>query len=114
MANVLHHKVTMTAANAHERVLTAPECLGLETRAEFRRQGVGLLEQLPEGDGRLVVDLGSTGRVDSAGLGALMLVQRRAEERHQRIVLRNASDEVRYLLALTKLLDLFELEAISR
>jgi anti-anti-sigma factor len=70
-----------------------------------------LLEQLPEGDGRLVIDLGATRKVDSAGLGALMLIQRRAAERRQAVVLRNASDELRYLLVLTKLDDLFDLEA---
>ena len=36
-----------------------------------------------------------------------MLVQRRAAERSQRVVLRNANDEIRYLLVLTKLDDLF-------
>jgi len=57
-----------------------------------------------------VVDLDRTNRVDSAGLGALMLVQRRAAERRQIVALRNASDEIRFLLALTKLSDLFEIE----
>jgi anti-anti-sigma regulatory factor len=60
------------------------------------------------------VDLSGTDRVDSAGLGALMLVQRRAAERRQLITLRNASEEVRFLLVLTKLLDLFQVEEVSR
>ncbi len=92
-------------------MLTAPEHLGLDSRNEFRRSAVQLLDQLPEGQGRLVIDLSATRRVDSAGLGALMLVQRRAAERRQLVVLRNASDELRYLLVLTKLDDLFELES---
>jgi anti-anti-sigma regulatory factor len=49
--------------------------------------------------------------VDSAGLGALMLVQRRAAERKQVVVLRNVNEELRFLLVLTKLDDLFQLES---
>lgn len=93
-------------------MLTAPEHLGLDSRNDFRRSAVELLDQLPEGNGKLVIDLSATRRVDSAGLGALMLVQRRAAERRQLVVLRNASDELRYLLVLTKLDDLFELESV--
>ncbi len=65
---------------------------------------------MPEGESRLVIDLSATRHVDSAGLGALMLVQRRAGERRQRVTLRSASEELRFLLMLTKLDDLFELE----
>ena len=91
--------------------LAAPEHLGLESRTEFRQAAVTLLEQLPERTGRLIIDLSGTRQVDSAGLGALMLVQRRASERRQVVVLRNANDELRFLLVLTKLDDLFQLEA---
>ena len=48
--------------------------------------------------------------MDSAGLGALMLVQRRAAERRQVVVLENPSDELRFLLNITKLNMLFEFE----
>lgn len=89
------------------KVLAAPSALGLETRADFRRTAVTLLEQLPEGDAQLVIDLSATVTVDSAGLGALMLVQRRAAERRQQVVLKGANDEIRFLLVLTKLDDLF-------
>jgi len=58
----------------------------------------------------VVVDLAATGHVDSAGLGALMLVQRRAAERRQAVVLENPSDELRFLLNITKLSMLFEFE----
>ena len=101
----------MSRTNGPERVLRAPESLGLDSRADFRARAVTLLEEMPEGEGRLVVDLAPTNRIDSAGLGALMLVQRRAAERRQRVALRRPSDEVRFLLTLTKLLDLFELDA---
>ena len=96
-----------------ERGLTAPETLGLDTRVEIRKTATRLLEEMPEGTGRLVIDLARTRHVDSAGLGALMLIQRRAAERRQVVVLRNASEEIRFLLVLTKLDDLFQLESAA-
>jgi anti-anti-sigma factor len=90
--------------------LMAPPALGLETRVEFRQAAVDVLKTMPEGDGPLVIELASTRSVDSAGLGVLMLIQRHAAERRVPVVLRNANDELRFLLALTKLADLFELE----
>jgi anti-anti-sigma factor len=94
-----------------ERSMVAPETLGLDTRVEIRKTAIKLLDELPEGVGRLVIDLSRTRQVDSAGLGALMLIQRRAAERRQAVVLRHASEEIRFLLVLTKLDDLFELES---
>jgi anti-anti-sigma factor len=94
-----------------ERGLVAPETLGLETRVEIRRAATQLLEQMPEGAGRLVIDLSATRQVDSAGLGALMLIQRLAAERRQVVVLRNPNEELRFLLVLTKLYDLFQVES---
>jgi anti-anti-sigma factor len=90
--------------------LAAPEHLGLQSRTDFRQQAVSLLDRLPEGSGRLVVDLSATRQVDSAGLGALMLIQRRAAERGQIVILRNANEELRFLLVLTRLDDLFQLD----
>ena len=103
----------MRAANEAERSILAPETLGLEIRVEIRKTAIKLLEEMPEGVGRLVIDLGRTRHVDSAGLGALMLIQRRAGERRQAVVLRNVSDEIRFLLVLTKLDDLFQLESVA-
>jgi anti-anti-sigma factor len=94
-----------------ERGIAAPDTLGLETRVEIRKAAIQLLEQMPEGTGRLVIDLGRTRHIDSAGLGALMLIQRRAAERRQTVALRNPSEEIRFLLVLTKLYDLFQVEA---
>ena len=93
-----------------ERGLAAPDTLGLESRVEIRRAATQLLDDMPEGSGRLVIDLGRTRHVDSAGLGALMLIQRTAAERRQVVVLRNPNEEVRFLLVLTKLYDLFHIE----
>jgi len=94
-----------------EKVLAAPEQLGLESRTDFRRAAAELLELLPEGAGRLIIDMSGTRQVDSAGLGALMLIQRRAAERRLTVCLRGANEELRFLLVLTKLDDLFELES---
>jgi len=91
--------------------MAAPETLGLDTRVEIRKAAIRLLEEMTEGAGRLVIDLARTRQVDSAGLGALMLIQRRAAERRQVVVLRGASEEIRFLLMLTKLDDLFQLES---
>jgi anti-anti-sigma factor len=101
----------MRSTHEVERALLAPDTLGLDTRVEIRKSAIRLLEEMPEGTGRLVIDLARTRQVDSAGLGALMLIQRRAAERRQVVVLRNVSDEIRFLLVLTKLDDLFQLES---
>jgi anti-anti-sigma factor len=98
------------AIQMEARALTAPASLGLDTRVEFRQAAVEALNALPEGGGPLVIELAGTRTVDSAGLGVLMLVQRHAAERRMPVVLRNANDELRFLLALTKLADLFEME----
>jgi anti-anti-sigma factor len=101
----------MRSPHDAEREMFAPETLGLDSRVEIRKAAVKLLEEMPEGASRLVIDLGRTRNVDSAGLGALMLIQRRAAERRQVVVLRNLSEEIRFLLVLTKLDDLFQLES---
>jgi anti-anti-sigma factor len=101
----------MMTAHPTDRTLTAPEALGLDSRVTFRRSASALLDELPEGSGRLVIDLSATKQVDSAGLGALMMIQRKAAERRQTVCLRGPNEELRFLLVLTKLDDLFELEA---
>jgi len=106
-------ETTVMSTRPTEKVLAAPEVLSLESRTTFRRTAVELLEQLAQGSGRLVVDLSGTRQVDSAGLGALMLIQRKAAERRQTVCLRGANEELRFLLVLTKLDDLFELESGS-
>jgi ABC-type transporter Mla MlaB component len=103
----------MLTTQPNSKMLAAPEHLGLDTRTDFRQQAAALLEELPERTGQLIIDLSATRQVDSAGLGALMLVQRRAAERRQAVVLRNANDELRFLLVLTKLDDLFQLESAA-
>lgn len=103
----------MATTHVNERLLMAPVSLGLDARADFRRRALEALHAMPEGGGRLVVDLSQTTHIDSAGLGALMLIQRSAGERRQRIALVHPSDELRFLLVLTKLADLFEIQGTS-
>jgi anti-anti-sigma factor len=93
-----------------EKTMAAPERLDLESRTAFRRAAGEVLDQLAEGTGRLIIDLSGTRSIDSAGLGALMLIQRKASERRQVVCLRGVNEELRFLLVLTKLDDLFELE----
>jgi anti-anti-sigma factor len=101
----------MQSTHAVTLEVKGPEHLGLETRAAFRQEAMARLNSLPEDGGRLVIDLQATRSVDSAGLGVLMLVQRRAAERNQVVVLHRPNDELRFLLVLTKLDDLFEVQA---
>ncbi len=90
-----------------DRSITAPAELGLQTRTPFREAAFHELEELTDG-GTLRLDLAPTRRVDSAGLSALWLIHRRAAERMQRVVLCNAREELKYLLTLTGLSELFE------
>ena len=99
----------MATSDATSLELKAPKVLGLETRDSIRRDAVKVLNGMPMGDGQLIIDLADTRTVDSAGLGALMLIQRHAAERRQVVALRSVSDELRFLLMLTKLDELFEL-----
>jgi anti-anti-sigma factor len=92
------------------RALQAPENLGLDTREPFRQQANELLDEMGEGRGQLVIDLGATKAIDSSGLSALVMVHRHASERRQRIVLQRVGPEIEFLLVLTKLDDLFVFE----
>jgi anti-sigma B factor antagonist len=93
-----------------ERVVVAPEELGLDSRNEFRREAFSRVDHMRRGAGRLVIDLSATRSVDSTGLGALIMVQRRAVQRRVHVTLRGVNEELRFLLVLTKLEDLFEVE----
>ena len=92
------------------RVLVAPVELDLDTRLEFRREALSCVERMPRGAGRLVIDVTATRSVDSTGLGVLFMVRRRAAQRRLQVVLRGVSKDLRYLLVLAKLEDLFEIE----
>ncbi len=102
--------------DVHELVVVAPQALDRDSRSEFRRAALAELEtQLSGASGaRLVVDLTGTERVDSAGLGALIMLQQRASELRHTVALRGASEELRFLLVLTRLDDRFEFEPGGR
>jgi anti-anti-sigma regulatory factor len=95
-----------------ELVVQAPRLLDRENWSAFRRLAIAAVEaQMPVASGgRLVVDLSMTTRVDSAGLGALIMLQQRASELRHTVCLRGASEELRLLLVLTRLDDRFEFE----
>lgn len=100
----------MVRSPLEEHVLVAPDALDLESHGDFRLEAVQVLGAMPEGAGRLVVDLSATRSVDSTGLGALIQVRRYAARRRLVVRLRGVSAELRSLLALTKLEHLFEVE----
>lgn len=100
----------VSTAHPAQRVIAAPAVLGLPTREEFRHSANDLLDDMAEGEGQLVVDLGETREVDSSGLNVLVMIHRHATDRRQRVVLRGVGPELEYLLVLTKLDDLFTFE----
>lgn len=99
--------MTVSAANPPTRTLTAPPSLGLATRETFRAEANLLLDEMAEGAGQLILDLAGTREIDSAGLGALVLIHRHATDRRQQVVLKGVGPELEFLLVLTKLDDLF-------
>ena len=96
----------------NELVVRAPQALDRDTRSAFRRTALAEIEARlgASPGGRLVVDLSGTTRMDSAGLGALIMLQQRSSELRHTVCLRGASEEVRFLLVLTRLEDRFEFE----
>ena len=90
----------------------APEALDRDSRTAFRIEALAEVEtRLGDKPGRrLIVDLSATTRVDSAGLGALIMLQQRASELRLTVCLRGASEELRFLLVLTRLDNRFEFE----
>ena len=100
----------MKSTSSEERVIAAPVELDLDSRLYFRCEALRCVEGMRRGAGRLVVDLTATRSVDSTGLGVLIMIQRRAAQRRLRVALRGVNDELRFLLTLTKLEDLFQVE----
>jgi anti-anti-sigma regulatory factor len=71
----------MTMAAAHETmVLTAPERVVSDTRAEFRKIALDFVERASSEESKAAaIDLSGTSEVDASGLGILVLVQKRAK-----------------------------------
>jgi anti-anti-sigma regulatory factor len=93
-------------------VVRAPEALDRDSHTAFRRAALAEIEAAlgTEPGRRLVIDVSGTKRVDSSGLGALVMVQQRAAELRHTVCLRGASEELRFMLVLTRLDDRFEFE----
>lgn len=94
-----------------DRTVDAPEQLGVDARDTFRDRALQALEAMEEGEGALVVDLTKTYFVDTAGLGALADVQRRAAQRRHAVRLRGVNDDIRFTLVLSRMEDLFVIES---
>lgn len=91
--------------------LAAPARLTAEHRADFRRAVLFALEMAAARRARVVeIDLAPTVEMDASGLGVLVLLQRRAQERGLKVRLLDAPHSVRQALAATRLEGLFELE----
>jgi anti-anti-sigma factor len=91
-------------------IVQAPSHLGESSRAEFRERALSALAKLQVQGGRLVVDLSRTERLDSAGLDTLVMLQMRAADQRCSVVLYGASEEIRFLLLMTRLEDRFVIE----
>jgi anti-sigma B factor antagonist len=63
--------------------------------------------------GDIVIDLAGLDMIDAAGLGMLTAAHVRAERAGRRLVLRNCSDDVRRVLAVTRLNRLFHIDRLS-
>jgi anti-anti-sigma factor len=100
----------MNAVN-DERVVPAPVRLVAETRAEFRRAAVRMIESMGREAKTITLDLALTRQMDATGLGTLVAIQTRAREFGVTVKLVNVTEEVLTLLALTELLHLFVVES---
>ncbi len=91
--------------------IVAPTVLDSGSRSPFYEAALASLDSLgtDEPGGRLVVDMRRTDRVDSSGLSTLVLLQVRAAERKHTVALLGASEEIRFLLLMTRLEDHFDL-----
>jgi anti-anti-sigma factor len=69
-----------------------------------------LHQAIDTADGDVAVDLAGLDVIDAAGLGMLTAAHVRAERAGRRLVLRNCSDEVRRILAVTHLNRLFHID----
>lgn len=98
------------APRSTSEILQAPIQLVSETRAAFRAEALAYVERLGGAAAPVAtVHLGETLEVDAAGLGILVLLQKRAKEQGMTLRLAQVPSKVRYLLVLTKLDHLFEL-----
>ena len=94
-------------------LVVAPAHLGARNRIAFYEEALEAMAAIA-GSGiespSLVVDMSQTTGIDSMGLSTLVLLQLRAAERKMSVTLRGPSEEVRFLLLMTRLEDRFNIE----
>ncbi|WP_242051944.1 anti-sigma factor antagonist [Phormidium sp. FACHB-1136] len=90
-------------------VVSVPPNLTVVEAVEFERQVKAYCKQQPSPQ-TIVIDLSDTTFMDSSGLGALMISYRACQQQHIAIVLRGVREQVRMVLTMTDLDQLFTLE----
>ena len=81
------------------RLVLGPESIGLRTTID---------NLLSSGAERIVVGLERVNSVDSAGIGALIEIQRKTKAKGGRLMLANLGPKLRQALELARLLPIFE------
>ncbi len=99
-----------TGQSVVEQVLAAPAELYRPASEQFRRAALALLDGLPPGRGRLVLDFSATRDADSVGMAALIAIRRRAREHGHTVRLRGVAPVFQELLRMAKLDAQFETE----
>jgi anti-anti-sigma factor len=90
--------------------LHCPAHLTTDTRVAFRTQALAALDTaLADGHATVTLDLGAVVEIDASGLGVLILLQKRARERHVRVCLLRVPGLVERLLDDTRMSALFDI-----
>lgn len=89
-------------------ILQLPQQLVLANATATRRE---LLQHVEGGRHRLILDMGSASFVDSSGLSVLVSVLKAVRKVDGQVVLLNLSDNLRALIELTRMHEVFEIFA---
>ena len=87
-------------------VVQLPQRLIMENSMAIRKD---LLELIATGHRYLVLDLGKVAFVDSSGLSVLVSALKAAHKTSGRVVLLNLTDDVRALIELTRMHEVFQI-----
>jgi anti-sigma B factor antagonist len=97
--------------NDTEVVLEVAGAIRIYSSAQFR---TALLELLRNPDNKhVVVDLSQVDYVDSSGLAVFVEGLKESRKKQATLVLRGVQESLRYLLEVTRLLPLFQLEDVA-
>ncbi|HUF26349.1 MAG TPA: STAS domain-containing protein [Gemmatimonadaceae bacterium] len=101
--------LAMPNAGIPHDAFAAPSRIKAENRGDFRKAALAYVErQALEGAPVARLDLAQTEELDAAGLGILVLLQKRANELRLPLELVRVPRDLRHLLSLTKLDHLFK------